>query len=141
MYVSDATFGVKFLALMASIIILFSLFEIFMRKWLHVEKKNLFSYNHVNGLHKKIDWTIRISFTVLMIIFIFVINSTPYGSPLIFSYLVFILFFANEGVRAYMEWKYLKHKNDYILTICRLILWIIVLGVVILGITNFGWFD
>lgn len=39
-----------------------------LRTWLNVEKKKVFSYNHVNDKHKKIDWTIRIIFIFILFI-------------------------------------------------------------------------
>ena len=31
-----------------------------------IEKRRIFSYNHINERNKKIDWTIRITFIVIL---------------------------------------------------------------------------
>ena len=96
----------------------------FLRKWLNVEKKEFFSNHFVNEKHKKIDWTIRISFIVL-ILFVFFINVS--GNPLKHIWilqpyiLLFGLVIVTELVRIVMEKRYSKNKNDYIFTSLQLV--------------------
>lgn len=96
----------------------------FLRKWLNVEKKEFFSNHFVNEKHKKIDWTIRISFIVL-ILFVFFINVS--GNPLQHIWflqpyiLLFGLVIVTELVRIVMEKRYAANKNDYIFTAVQLV--------------------
>ena len=96
----------------------------FLRKWLNVEKREFFSNHFVNEKHKKIDWTIRISFIVL-ILFVFFINVS--GNPLKHIWilqpyiLLFGLVIVTELVRIVMEKRYAANKNDYIFTAVQLV--------------------
>lgn len=95
-----------------------------LRTWLNVEKKKVFSYNHVNDKHKKIDWTIRIIFIFILFIGFFInINRDPL-KPIWFlevHILLFAFIFVSEIVRAMMEKRYAENKNDYIFTVLQLV--------------------
>lgn len=113
-------------------------FDYGMKKLLKVEREKWPSYNHVNRLHKRIDWTIRIAFTVLLMIFFFIeVNSSakmafwPFEPWTIF--LVFLVL--SESVRAYMEWKYADNPRTYILTLSVMIF--ILMAFLLLVWTNF----
>jgi hypothetical protein len=99
-------------------------FKNVIRKWLKVEKKKFFSYNHLNNNHKKTDWTIRITFLVIMIISS-IINFIRIDIEKIWfleTYvLLFVFIIVSETARAIMEWKYAENRNDYIFTIIQLI--------------------
>ncbi|WP_283152730.1 DUF4181 domain-containing protein [Guptibacillus hwajinpoensis] len=101
-----------------------------LRKWLKVEKKPIFSYNHVNELHKKWDWGIRISFIVLLIISFVVNIYRGFHDPIWYlqtHILLFVFIIASEAVRVIMEKKYAANRNDYIFTSIQLALIIIFL--------------
>ncbi|WP_368505177.1 DUF4181 domain-containing protein [Alkalihalophilus sp. As8PL] len=117
-----------FLIVFGIILLLVVLFNTIMRKWLRVEKKKFFSYNHINEKHKKIDWTIRI--TTIIAIFIGYVISIMRGSTEMiwalqpwFILLVFIV--VSEMVRAIMERKYAENPNDYKFTISQIIFFLI----------------
>lgn len=103
----------------------------FMRRYLKIEKKKTFSYNHVNEKHKKIDLIIRFGGLVFVIITYFYVSSNPDLEGTIGAYVPFILLITSiiilELVRAFMEWKYAENKKAYILTISQLILILIFL--------------
>ncbi|TLS36279.1 DUF4181 domain-containing protein [Pseudalkalibacillus caeni] len=94
-----------------------------MRKWLKVDKKKLFSYNHVNEKHKKVDWTIRITFLIVLLFgfFLALINISN-GRAWIWepSFVLFIYIIVSETARAIMEWKYATNRKAYILTVSQL---------------------
>lgn len=97
-----------------------------MRKWLKVEKKKrkFFSYNHVNERHKKIDWTIRITFTVILLLeYFYNVTGGPAEKVWYFEiwFLMGMFIIVSEAVRAIMEWKYLENKKVSILTITQLV--------------------
>ncbi|MGE7544359.1 DUF4181 domain-containing protein [Sporosarcina newyorkensis] len=105
--------------------LLFFSFNAIMRKILKVKKKKLFSDNHMNALHEKIDWTIRIVFIVAIIVGSIVNISRLPSDPILFLepyILLFALIFITEIVTAIMEWKYSENKNAYILTTSQLVL-------------------
>lgn len=96
----------------------------FLRKWLNVEKKEFFSNNFVNQKHKKIDWTIRISF-IVVVLFGFFVNVSEDPSSHIWllqpHILMFGLIVVTELVRIVMEKRYAANKNDYIFTTVQLV--------------------
>ena len=94
--------------------ILFSLlliFESIMRKYLKVEKRKLFSYNHVNEKHKKIDSIIRIGFIIILLITVFYLIVTSSEPVWCFEPVFLILLFlvVSETTRAFIEWKYAEN--------------------------------
>ena len=110
----------------------------FTRKWLNVEKKKLFSYNHVNDKHKKIDWIIRITCVFFLTIGFFINASRDFVKPIWFLEAHIILFafiIVSEIVRIIMEKRYAENKNDYIFSAIQLVVGSIFLLSVFL--TNF----
>lgn len=96
----------------------------FLRKWLNVEKKKLFSYDYVNDKHKKIDWTIRIIFIFFLSISVFInVNREPLKHIWFLEthILLFVVIIVTEIVRVIMEKRYADNKNDYIFSTIQLI--------------------
>lgn len=126
------------LLLLAIVMLLFLLFNAVMRKWLQVEKKKLFSYNHINEKHKKMDWTIRVVFLVVLSLGNFInVTTEPMEWFWFFEtwFLLIVFIVVSETVRAVMEWKYAVNKKDYIFTISQLIFGVLLILTVIQ--TNF----
>jgi hypothetical protein len=100
------------------------LFNALMRKLLKVERPKAFSHNHVNDTHKKIDWSIRILFIFLMLIGGF-INATRLDEETYLFletwFLLFVLVFITETIRAVMERKYAKNPNAYLYTVSQMV--------------------
>ncbi|MER2079357.1 DUF4181 domain-containing protein [Psychrobacillus psychrotolerans] len=114
--------------------LLFLLFNAVMRKWLQVEKKKLFSYNHINEKHKKMDWTIRVVFLVVLLLGNFInVTREPMEWFRFFEtwFLLIVFIVVSETVRAVMEWKYEVSKKDYIFTISQLIFGVLLILTVI----------
>ncbi|EIM07025.1 hypothetical protein A1A1_07594 [Planococcus antarcticus DSM 14505] len=130
MYENNSSFWLDLLVILGPFFILTYLFNSIMRRWLKVEKPKMFSHNHVNVKHKKIDWTIRGLIVVLMIIGAFVnINRIPL-EPILFLepwFLLLILVTVTEIVRAVMEKKYVENPNAYIYTVSQLVFIMILL--------------
>lgn len=96
----------------------------FSRKWLNVEKKKLFSYNHVNDKHKKIDWIIRITFVFFLFIGFFINVNRDSLKHIWFletHILLFVFIIVSEIVRIIMEKRYAENKNDYIFSAIQLV--------------------
>jgi hypothetical protein len=106
--------------------LLIYIFNKVMRKWLKVEKKKFFSYNQVNHKHIKIDWIIRITFLLLLIISTTMnIMRMQKGLEKIWfleTYVIlFIFIIVTETARALMERKYAENRNDFKFTIIQLV--------------------
>ena len=88
------------------------LFNALMRKLLKVEKRKFFSYNFVNDLHKKGEWTIRISFIIILIVIAF-----AYKNSLFVSITLLTLFVSLTIFRAIIEKKYAENPKEYLYTL------------------------
>lgn len=134
-------FGLKFILLLFALWLIIFLFDEVMRRLLKVERRKLFSYNHVNSRHKKIDWGFRIAAIIWIVVGGFV-NIARYPSTILFLepyFILLVMIFLTESVRIRMEWKYAENRNAYLLTLLQLIFIAIVLSV--LYMTNiFGLF-
>lgn len=131
-------FWLELLFILAILSLLLFSFNAMMSKLLKVEKKNFFSYNHVNEKHSKIDWTIRIIVIGLMIIGFFVnVSRLPMDSIWFFElwFLLLLLAIGTEVTRAIIEWKYAENRNAYKFTVFQLVFIFILLF--ILYWTNF----
>ncbi|SET71420.1 protein of unknown function [Oceanobacillus limi] len=120
----DSEFWLKLFLLLGGFLLLVYIFNSIMRKILNVKKKKLFSYNHLNDKHKKIDWTIRSIFIISIIFsYFYTITRDPMETVWYLEvwFLSFVFLTISELVRAYMEWKYVKNENDYLFTISELI--------------------
>lgn len=123
MYGLEPIFWPKFLLILAVLLSLIIGFEVIMTKYLKLDKRKPFSYNHVNGKHKKIDWLIRIVFIISLFITSFILKRNPEISNwnIKTEFLIIIFLIISEATRAFMEWKYGENPKTYILTISRLL--------------------
>lgn len=140
MYVVEPSFWLRLILVLTVFIGLTTLFNAIIRKWLKVEKPKAFSHNHVNDRHKKIDWTLRIFFIVLMIIGASVNAGRIGQEPYLFLQpwvLLFVLVFTSEIIRAVMERKYAENPNAYLSTIYQSA-FILVLLIVLFSTGFFG---
>ncbi|WP_282141601.1 DUF4181 domain-containing protein [Cytobacillus oceanisediminis] len=140
MYAVDPLAGPKLILLIAIVVALMYFFELGLRKWLKVEKKKFFSYNHINDKHKKVDWTIRIGFLVILLTG-YVINMKRYPLEFIWylepAVLLIAFIILSETARAFMEWKYAENRKAYLVTIFHLAFVLFLLFIVIK--TDFFW--
>ena len=124
LYAFESAFWLKLLFLIAVLSLSIFLFNALMRKLLNVERPKAFSHNHVNDAHSKIDWSIRILFIFLMLIGFFINASRVEEEPYLFLqpyFLLFVMIFITETVRAVMERKYAKNPNAYLYTVSQMI--------------------
>ncbi|KAA0955387.1 DUF4181 domain-containing protein [Sporosarcina sp. ANT_H38] len=103
--------------------VLNTIVKLLLRKILKIEKekKPFFSYNHINELHGKIDWTIRITSMIALIVInsLIIIKDYSINLLLIASFFYIVVDYA---VRAFFECKYSQNPKQYILTISEGIL-------------------
>jgi Domain of unknown function (DUF4181) len=119
-----ADFLLKSFLFLSIYALLIFLFNAGMRKILNVKRKKMFSYNHMNERHKKIDWTIRFTFLFLIVI-VGVYNTYTLGPEGEVWYLKpYILIFGfvlvSEAVRAIFEKRHSENPNDYKFTLSQL---------------------
>lgn len=129
-YGVESSFWLKFFLFLFVLWLVMFLFSASVRRILKVKQKKMFSYNHLNEQHRKIDWTIRIAFVIAIIVG-GIINASrfPVNRILFLEtyFLVFMLVFLTEIVTAVMEWKYAENRNAYIFTVLQLIFFTILL--------------
>ena len=138
MYGIESMFWLKLLLLLTVFSVLMISFNAIMRKWLGVEKRKAFSHNHVNDKHKKIDWSIRFIFIAIMVIGGLINVTMIPREPYLFLqpwFLLFVLIFVTETVRAVMERRYAKNPNDYVFTVFQLVFTLILL--ILIFMTDF----
>lgn len=89
------------------------------------EKKALFSYNHVNKLHKKVDWGIRIVTLLVALVILYLVFFNGYSFA--FYILTWVAFmFVNSSVDAFFQWKYSNQPKQWILTMGEITFLVIV---------------
>ncbi|MCM3611662.1 DUF4181 domain-containing protein [Planococcus sp. MERTA32b] len=116
----DSDFWWRWLLLMAIVVLSLAVFNAVMRKIFKVERPKLFSYNHVNDKHKKVDWAIRIM-TMVAIIIVYMINSARIPAEGFFYFqtwfILFLFVLAQQTAKAIMERKYAENINRYKVTV------------------------
>ncbi|MFE7064955.1 DUF4181 domain-containing protein [Sutcliffiella sp. NPDC057660] len=139
-YGIEPFFWLKLLLVLSIFGVVVYLYKSMIRKFLKVEKKKFFSYNHINEKHKKIDWAIRITIVVCMLIGYFtnVLKDFSKGYWFLETYFLLLLFIIiTEIATAIIEWKYAKNKNAYLFTIFQL-LFIITFMLIMFATDFFG---
>lgn len=123
-----------FLSLVLLIAFIF-LIKALLRKIFHIEKgkKEFFSYNHVNSLHRKIDWGIRIASMITYITFFYQVIYEEAPLNLLLSVML-ILLVLQMAVQAFFEWRYSENPKEAILTASEMAILTAVIGAAI-------WFD
>ncbi|MFA1821802.1 DUF4181 domain-containing protein [Virgibacillus oceani] len=76
-----------------------------------------FSYNHINGLHRKVDWGLRSISMIILLFFLGYIISNSNISIYLIVIVVVLLTVCDYIVRAFFEWKYSEEPKQSILTI------------------------
>jgi hypothetical protein len=114
---------IKMILLLAAFGLMIYLINTVLRKWLKVERKKLFSYNHINDKHKKIDWTMRM-ISIVLIVAGSITNLSLAPSQRIWfletNYILFGFIIASETARAIFEKRYSANQNDYLFTSIQL---------------------
>jgi len=125
-------FWIKFGLIAIVVFILISLVKLLLRKLLNIEKvkKEFFSYNHINELHRKIDKGLRIFSVITLILLSFVLLF--YFEDLIYLILIapIVLMVLDYIVRAFFEWKYTQYPKQSILTLTEMFLILIAIIIV-----------
>lgn len=114
-------FWLKLGIILLILFLLISGMKFFLRKGFNIEKEktDFFSYNHINDLHKKVDWGVRIGSMIVSIAAIYLVIFNEYPVNL---YLVLLIFLTivDFSVKAIFEWKYSKNPKQAIMTISEM---------------------
>ncbi len=108
-------FWVKMLIFLVVTLVSIILFNAMMRKVLNVERRKFFSYNFVNDLHKKGEWTIRIIFIITLIVI-----GVVYQNNLFISITLLALAISLTVFRAIIEKKYAQNHKAYLYTLSEM---------------------
>lgn len=125
-------FWLNFASIVLIISALIIVVRLFLRKTFNIEKeeKAFFSYNYINDFHKKIDWAIRITSIITLIITFYLIIYQDYSLNL---FLIALVIFTgiDYAVRAFFEWRYTQNPKQSILTISEMFILVIALIIII----------
>jgi len=125
-------FWIKFGLIVIIVFTVISLVKLLLRKLFNIEKvkKEFFSYNHINELHRKIDTGLRIFSVITLILLTFVVLF--YFEDLIYLILIvpIVLVVMDYMVKAYFEWKYTQYPKQSILTLTEMLLILIAIIIV-----------
>lgn len=121
-------FWLKLGIIILILFLLISSMKFFLRKVFKIEKEKteFFSYNHINDLHKKVDWCVRIGSAIVSIAVIYLVIFNEYPVTLYLVLLV-LLTTADFSVRAIFEWKYSENPKQAILTVSEMSVLVIAL--------------
>jgi len=126
-------FWIKFLLIGVFALVLIEIIKILLRKIFKIEKvkKEFFSFNHVNELHRKIDKILRIISTITLISSSYVLLF--YNEDLIYLLFIVVIVFMilDYLVRAFFEWRSEKHRKQSILTLTEMLLSVATVVIVI----------
>lgn len=138
MFEVEGAFWLNLLILFIVFFVVIYLFELVVRKILNLERRKIFSYNHINKIHERIDWSIRISFIfILLAAYIF---SYYYSFWYIQPYIILVIFIVVSGIaRAILEFKYVPNRKEALFTILQLVFHLLLFGGVV-WIASTGWF-
>ena len=125
-------FWIKFAFIVLIVLVLDAIVKLLLRNSLKIEKgkKPFFSYNHINELHRKIDWAIRITSAIVLIVTNTLVIIEGYSINLIIITTIFY-FVLDYTVRAFFECKYSQNPKQYILTISEGVLFLLSIVIVI----------
>ncbi len=118
---------IKFGLIIAVIFICIFIAKILVRKIFNIEKakKEFFTYNYINELHRKVDKSYRLFSTVILFIAIIVIFTYFERFYYLVFVAVFISIFLEFLMRAFFEWKYSKYPKESILTLTELFIFLL----------------
>lgn len=123
-YGLEPTFWLRLVAVIAMFLLLLVTFNRIISRWLKVERKKIFSNNHVNKRHEKIDWIIRV-IAIFSIFLGYAIDSTRGPTDWYWFlqpwFILMVFVSVSEVGRAIMERKYAENPNAHKVTLCNIV--------------------
>ncbi|RKQ33235.1 DUF4181 domain-containing protein [Oceanobacillus halophilus] len=123
---------INFIMIVLITFVLIAAVRIILRKAFNIEKmkKETFSYNHINGLHKKIDWAIRIITAIVLIICLYLITYQSFSINISLIALI-ITSGTAYAIRAFFEWRYTENPKHSIITASEMFIVVLTLFTII----------
>ncbi|TDL32804.1 DUF4181 domain-containing protein [Jeotgalibacillus sp. S-D1] len=114
------------------VLVLNTIIKVILRKLFKIEKerKFFFSYNHINELHRKIDWAVRLTSMIVSIVIMTLVIIEDHSVNLMLITWIFLIVL-DYTVSVFFEWNYSQNPKQSILTISEGSLFIIVLVIVL----------
>ncbi|PIC77628.1 hypothetical protein CSV74_05980 [Sporosarcina sp. P19] len=126
-------FWLRFGVIIVCVFAVNSLLKVLLRKLLKIEKvkKEFFSYNHINELHRKIDKSLRVFSTISLITLYSVLLF--YYEDFIYLFIFAIMAFTilDYIISAFFEWKYTLYPKQSILTITEMLVIVVATIIVV----------
>ncbi|PID23244.1 hypothetical protein CSV61_01995 [Sporosarcina sp. P3] len=126
-------FWLRFGVIIVCMLAVNSLLKVLLRKLLKIEKvkKELFSFDHINEVHRKIDKGLRIvspiSLITLFTVLLFYYEDFIY----LFFFAVMAFTILDYMIKAFFEWTYTLYPKQSILTLTEML---VIIGAVIIVI-------
>ena len=122
---------IKLVLFVLGVFVLIMVVKLLLRKVLKIEKekKPFLSYNHINNLHRNIDWGMRITSVIVIIVTNMLVIVENY--PNYFLLLPIFIILLDYPIRAFFERKYSQNPKQYILTLTEGVLILLALVVVV----------
>ncbi|MGE7691384.1 DUF4181 domain-containing protein [Lysinibacillus sp. NPDC097214] len=105
------------------LLVIISLFGFVIRKLLGAERKKWFSHDFLNERHRKLDLSVRLLFTTLVLISAYyTINTDTVEIAWYFEtwFIIIVFLVSSEILRAFMDWKYAENRKDFVATIAEM---------------------
>ena len=123
-------FWIKFGLIVVLVFVCILIAKLLLRKLFKIKKvkKEFFSYNYINELHRKVDMGLKLFSTVTTIL---LLSVWFYFEEFIYLILIAVIIFAvlDYLVRAFFEWRYTQYPKQSILTLTEMFL--ILLAIII----------
>ncbi|WP_422122351.1 DUF4181 domain-containing protein [Planococcus sp. X10-3] len=98
-----------------------SILKFTIRKLFNIEpsKREFFSYNHINKLHRKVDWFVRLGTLIAGLVLLYFVALDEHPPS---YYLVAVIGFimVDDLVRAFFEWRASENPKQSILTLTQM---------------------
>lgn len=124
---------IKLGVIMIIVFALIPIVKLLLRKLLKIEKvkKEFFSFNHINDLHRKVDKGFRILSTITLIplVYVLILYYEDYMYLVLVAYIVLMVL--DYTISAFFEWKYTEYPKQAILTLAEMAVILIAIFVVI----------
>ncbi|QFT89590.1 hypothetical protein FIU87_13095 [Bacillus sp. THAF10] len=114
----------KFGLFVMTVMVIIYLSRFILSKTLNIRKEKkgpIFSYNHINKLHGKIDWGMRIAFIIIypFLSYHFIYDNLSLGRFILVLVIYIVL---DYSVRAFFEWKYSENPKQSIITVVEMLI-------------------
>ena len=125
-------FWIKYGLIVALVFGCISVVKLILRKLFKIKKvkKELFSYNHINKLHRKVDMGLKLFTTVTLMLLLSVMWFYFEEFNYLFLFAVIIFAVLDYLVTAFFEWRYSQYPKQSILTLTEMFLILIAIIIV-----------